>query len=233
MDQGGQRRDQVDATVMPDVRGQRRAAPASCARLQPRQFPAHAGDAGADQGLVADESEGKADQDRREGREPWPLCRLPDGRGRHPTANVPGDSAAHRGTAAAATTSASMRRSTVMRSRATDRRSASKCQGDGQIRPSTKRSGCLRVPVGVRTSRLSSRETGEALIFTPVRESSGECRYTAGRVKGRHAGAVGETVKLTLEAATQTSATYACSKGKLMLVKSVSLKPSDDQLPNV
>jgi hypothetical protein len=28
----------------------------SCARLQPRQFPAHAGDAGADQGLVADEN---------------------------------------------------------------------------------------------------------------------------------------------------------------------------------
>src|SRR5262245_15750011 len=69
-----------------------------------------------------------------------------------------------------------MRRSTVMRSRATDRRSASKCQGDGQIRPSTKRWGYPRVPVGVRTSRLSSRETGKALIFTPVRESSGECR---------------------------------------------------------
>jgi hypothetical protein len=89
-----------------------------------------------------------------------------------PTANVPGDFAAHRGTAAAATTRASMRRSTVMRSRATDRRSTSKCQEDGQIRPSTKRSGCPRVPVGVRTSRLSSRETGKALIFTPVRESS-------------------------------------------------------------
>jgi Transposase DDE domain group 1 len=41
----GQRRDQVDAAVMPDVRGQRSAAPASRARLQPRQFPAHAGDA--------------------------------------------------------------------------------------------------------------------------------------------------------------------------------------------
>src|SRR5262249_60694863 len=42
---------------------------------------------------------------RREG-EPRPLCRLPNGRGRHPTANVPRDFAAHRGTAAAATTSA-------------------------------------------------------------------------------------------------------------------------------
>ena len=37
-----------------------------------------------------------------------PLNRLPDGRGRHPTANVPGDFAAHRGTAAAAATSASI-----------------------------------------------------------------------------------------------------------------------------
>src|SRR6516164_1235144 len=78
--------------------------------LQPRQFPARAGDAGADQGLVADESEGQADQDRREGGEPRPLCYLPDGRGRHPTANVPGDFAAHRGATAAATTSASVRR---------------------------------------------------------------------------------------------------------------------------
>ena len=47
----------------------------------------------------------------RVGGEPRPLCRLPDGRGRDPTANVPGDFAAHRGTAAAATTSASVRRS--------------------------------------------------------------------------------------------------------------------------
>src|SRR5262249_41743551 len=121
MDQGGQRRDQVDATVVPNVRRQCGAAPASCARLQPWQFPAHAGGAGADQGLVADESEGQADQNRRESREPRPLCYLPDGRGRHRTANVPTDFAAHRGTAAAATTSASMRRSTVMHSRATDK----------------------------------------------------------------------------------------------------------------
>src|SRR5215467_2962753 len=67
MDQGGQRRDQVDATVVPNVCRQRGAAPASCTRLQPRQFSAHAGDAGADQGLVADDLEGQADQDRREG----------------------------------------------------------------------------------------------------------------------------------------------------------------------
>ena len=114
---------------MPNVRRQRGAAPASCARLQPRQFPADSGDAGADQGLVTDDLEGEAHQDRREGREPRPLRCLPDGRGRHPTANVPGDFAAHRRTAAAATTSASMRRPMVMRSGATDGRSASKCQG--------------------------------------------------------------------------------------------------------
>src|SRR5262249_1548927 len=64
------------------------------------KFPAHAGDAGADQGLVADDLEGQADQDRREGSEPRPLCRLPDGRGRHRTANVPRDFAAHRGATA-------------------------------------------------------------------------------------------------------------------------------------
>jgi hypothetical protein len=65
----------------------------------------------ADQGLVADELEGEADQDRREGGEPRTLCRLPNGGGRHPTTNVPGDSAADRGTTTAATTSASVRRS--------------------------------------------------------------------------------------------------------------------------
>src|SRR5262249_26172504 len=43
------------------------------------------------------------------------------------TANVPGGSAAYRGTAAAATTSASLRRSIVMRSRANGR-SVSECQ---------------------------------------------------------------------------------------------------------
>src|SRR5258708_23715523 len=47
-------------------------------------------DTGADQGLVADELEGEADQDRREGGEPRTLCRLPNGGGRHPTTTVPG-----------------------------------------------------------------------------------------------------------------------------------------------
>src|ERR1017187_8711656 len=78
-------------------------------RLQPWQLPGHAGDAGNDQGLVAVEPEGEADQDRLEGGEPRPLYRFPNGRGRHPTQNVPGDFAAHCGTTAAAATCASMR----------------------------------------------------------------------------------------------------------------------------
>src|SRR5258708_38095162 len=61
MDQGRQGRDQVDTAVVQDVRGQRRAAPASCARLQSWQLSPHACDTGADQGLVADELEGEAD----------------------------------------------------------------------------------------------------------------------------------------------------------------------------
>src|SRR5262249_28628702 len=48
----------------------RRPPPASSARLKSWEFPAHAGDAGADQRLVADEPKGKADQDRREYRKP-------------------------------------------------------------------------------------------------------------------------------------------------------------------
>jgi hypothetical protein len=36
------------------------------------------------QGLVANQPEGEADQDRREGSQLRPLCRLPDGRSRYP-----------------------------------------------------------------------------------------------------------------------------------------------------
>ncbi len=44
------------------------------------------GDARADQGLVPEEPQGEVDQDRREGRQPRALCRIPGGRGRHPPA---------------------------------------------------------------------------------------------------------------------------------------------------
>src|SRR5262245_39508732 len=99
---------------------------------------------GADQGLVADDLEGQADQDRREGGEPRPLCYLPDGRGRHRTASVPRDFAAHRGATAAATTRASVRRSmSCIQEQPTE--GVVQMPGEnGQIRPSTKRSGYPR-----------------------------------------------------------------------------------------
>jgi hypothetical protein len=49
----------MDAAVMPVVRRQRRAPSASRASVQPWKFPTHAGDAGADQGMVADDAQGK------------------------------------------------------------------------------------------------------------------------------------------------------------------------------
>jgi hypothetical protein len=61
MDKGGQSGDQLDASVMPLLRRRRLASSASRARLESRLFPAHAGDAGADQGLVADNAQGEAD----------------------------------------------------------------------------------------------------------------------------------------------------------------------------
>src|SRR5215510_3719908 len=157
MDQGRQGRDQVDTAVVQDVRGQRRAAPASCARLQSWQLSPHACNTGADQGLVADDLEGEADQDRREGGEPRTLCRLPNGGGRHPTTNVQGDSAADRGTTAAATTRASMKRSIVTRSSAIDRRNAS---------------GLPELLVASHISRLASRDAAKSLLSTLVSESS-------------------------------------------------------------
>ncbi len=101
--------------AMSDVRRQRRPSPASRVGLQSCQFPAYAGDAGADQRLVADEPEGKTHQDRREGREPRPLCRVPDGRGRHPSESVRRHPTVHRGTSTAASHINRVKRSFVTR----------------------------------------------------------------------------------------------------------------------
>src|ERR1700730_13127347 len=100
---------------MPLFRRQRGSPSASCARLQSRQLHAHAGDAGPDQGLVADQPEGEADQNRREGRQPWPLRRIPDGRGRHPAKPFCRHRAADRGTAAAAGSRIDVKRLIVLR----------------------------------------------------------------------------------------------------------------------
>src|SRR5215468_10019989 len=78
---------------------------------------------------------------RREGR---PLCYLPDGRGRHRTANVPGYFAAHRGATAAATTSAIVRRSMSCIQEQPTEGVCPNARENGQIRLSTKRSGYPR-----------------------------------------------------------------------------------------
>src|SRR5262249_41213696 len=83
-------------------------------------------------------------KDRREGGEPRPLCRLPNGGGRHRTANVPGDFAADRGATAAATTSASVRRSMPCIEEQPTEGVRPNAGENGQIRPSTKRSGYPR-----------------------------------------------------------------------------------------
>jgi hypothetical protein len=110
MDQGRLGSDQVNAVVVSLVRSKHRPAPSSCARLQSRQLPANTGDARAGQRLVAEESGGEADQDRSKGGESRTLSPSRWRRSPSPTANVPGEFAAHRGTTAAATTSASVRR---------------------------------------------------------------------------------------------------------------------------
>jgi hypothetical protein len=57
--------------------------------------------------VLADQPAREANQDRREGRQPWPLRHLPDGRGRGATTDVPGTPVADR--PVAGTARASMR----------------------------------------------------------------------------------------------------------------------------
>jgi hypothetical protein len=62
-------------------------------------FMRDAGSAAGGQAVVADEPAGKSREDRRQGRAPWPLGHLPDGRGRGAEGIVPGSLAADRRTA--------------------------------------------------------------------------------------------------------------------------------------
>jgi len=89
----------VDAAVMLLLRRQLRPASAPCAGLQSWQLHADAGSARGGQALVADEPAGEARQDRGQGRAPWPLRHLPDGRGRGTEGPVRGNLAADRRTA--------------------------------------------------------------------------------------------------------------------------------------
>src|SRR5262245_37308 len=105
-------------------------------------------------------------------------------RGRHPTANVPGDSAVHRGTAAAATTSASVRRSmSCIQERPTEgvRPNA---RENGQIRTLEQAFGLPEVLVAVSTSRLSCKRAGKTRTLMPVWDSSGESRTRPGGASG-------------------------------------------------
>ena len=75
---------------------------------------------------------------------------------------------AQAGRSAAAPTSASVRRSDVMHSRATDRRSASKCQGKWPDQTLDQAFGLPEVLVAVSTSRLSCKRAGKTRTLMPV-----------------------------------------------------------------
>jgi hypothetical protein len=72
--------------------------------------------ASAHESIFADDSQGEAHQVRREGRQAWPLRRLPDGRGRHSEKLVRRHPAVDRGTAATTCYIDRVRRSIVMSS---------------------------------------------------------------------------------------------------------------------
>ena len=97
--------DQVDAAIVLFLRRQRRSPSALYTRLQPRQLHADAGDAQGGGTVVAEQPTREADQDRRQGRQPWPLRHVPDGRGGGATADVLRDPDAHHPVAGAARSS--------------------------------------------------------------------------------------------------------------------------------
>src|SRR6516164_2490290 len=64
-----------------------------------------------------------------------------------------------------------------MHSRATDRRSASKCQGKWPDQTLDQAFGLPEVLVAVSTSRLSCKRAGKTRTLMPVWDSSGESRF--------------------------------------------------------
>ena len=103
--------------------------------------------------------------------------RLPDGRSRHPTANVPGNFADDR-RAAAAATSASVRRSMVMHSRSTDGGLRPNTR-ENQIRPSTPFEAPAMSAATIAPIR-TSEQFRKSLQFTLIQASSGESRVRKG-----------------------------------------------------
>jgi hypothetical protein len=115
----------------------------------------------------------KTDQDWREGRQPRTLRRLPDGRGGHSAANVPGDFAADRRTAAAASACVDVRRSMVMWSR----------QPTGGERPNATENGPISPSAAVRAARGSGRRPRRQPGL-PERGKCAKIRATSGVIRG-------------------------------------------------
>ena len=90
----------MDAALVSHVRRKRCPTSIACTGIQPRKLPTIARDAGRYRGLDTHEFAREADQDRREGRRSRPLCRLPDGGGRHSARPVLGHLADDRRTSA-------------------------------------------------------------------------------------------------------------------------------------
>ena len=80
---------------MPFLRRQRRPPSTSCARLQSRQFHAHAGYAQGSCSMVSDQPAREADQNRRQSRQPRSLRHFPVSRSCRATADVPADPVTH------------------------------------------------------------------------------------------------------------------------------------------
>jgi hypothetical protein len=158
---------------MPDLRRQCRPPPAPCARVQPRQLHADAGDTQDGASVVANQPAREADQDRRKGRQPRALRDLPDGRGggaatdvrRHPVADRP-----------AARTASTRMRATGETRRATTPEVRPDAGGATRLSTSTRSTkGFDRLP-GTRHAicRCSRRPKGRSSSHDD--RESGECR---------------------------------------------------------
>ena len=154
------------------VRRQRRASSAPRIGLQPWQFHADIRDAEHGGAVVADQPAREADQDRCQGRQPRPLCHLPDGRGRSVAADVPGNPVADR--PAAGTARASMKGDGQTRQATTGqvRLEASK------QRLSTPRRGLLAASTASRAlhARFTVAEDAGGAILSSKHRESEECR---------------------------------------------------------
>src|SRR5271163_2762860 len=89
VDQGREERAQLDPPVLSRLCGQPGAAATVRAGLQPGQLSAAGGAAASGASLDVNNAAGETDQDRGEGRAPFPAGCLPDGRGGGPARVVP------------------------------------------------------------------------------------------------------------------------------------------------